>query len=553
MKKKIAGIAHTAVIDEQTLDEKKIQFNEITDLKRDIKHTKEKYDSIIVPDNQEMKKIEELYQDIRDAETSLKAMGLKIKATPDKKMSGEIFRDGEKNSFHLEHESGNWTAHQSLKMFIHGVGEITVTSGSQDVQGMKEKLENLKTQYQELMDSYPTHDLSQLKNMQNKKESLQKDLKWLETQLNRKSKKGEDELLKEIITLENRIKSNWNKIPSESDFKECNGQDKFLVRKHLSEKINLMEEVIKQMQRDRQKLNEILENDRKTVEKTNQLMVELKTQLHGNNQRKDEIENRLQRLNEDGLSAEERESKLNQLSLEIEQKERAWKSYHAEIETKEIKPLKAFEGLKNRVEMLDEQLRSQEIKRAGMERELSILMAQSTDSTVIEEKLAQMEMKEKELDIDTQAIKLLYNLTSFYHEKTINQLSEPLETKVTQDLERLLGPKYSLKFDSKMKPRSVNALGEEAPLDILSFGTQEQVWCLFRLALGSILSQGEKQLVVLDDPLVNTDPVRMHHALEILEENSKNMQIIVVTCDIDKYSSLSGANFISMDEKLKEI
>jgi hypothetical protein len=42
----------------------------------------------------------------------------------------------------------------------------------------------------------------------------------------------------------------------------------------------------------------------------------------------------------------------------------------------------------------------------------------------------------------------------------------------------------------------------------------------------------------------------MHHALEILQENAKEMQIIVVTCDVDKYNMLSGANFISMDDSM---
>lgn len=546
--KRIVGIAHTAVMDEQALDEKKIQLNEISEIKDDLKITKEKYDSIMVPDEKEFTKIEGLSQNIHDAQTSLNAIGLNIKATTENKMSGNIILDRENTSFYLDNESAIWTAHQSLKIKIDGVGIIEVTSGSQDVQEMKDRLENFKNQYQELIAPFPNDDLPQLKSLMNQKKSLKKDIEWLQTQLNKKSKKGEDELLNEIKSLENRIKSNWDKIPAGSDYKECEGKDKIRVREELSVKINLMEEVLNQLQKDRQKLNEILENDGRTIKSTADIIVNLKTQLHGNNQRKEEIENRLTMLTEDGLSIEEREYELNQISLKIEQKERVLTVYQDELEEKEIRPLKAFEGLKSRVERLDDEIRKQEISHAGMERELSILMAQSTDSSVIEEKLAQLEIQEKELETEVAAIKLLHNLTSHYQDNNISKLSEPLEIKVTEDMERLLGPKYSLKFDLKMKPESVDANGEEASLDLLSFGTQEQVWCLFRLALGNILSSEEKQLVVLDDPLVNTDPVRMHHALEILEENARSMQVVVVTCDIDKYDSLSGANFISMDE-----
>nr|WP_319374894.1 AAA family ATPase [uncultured Methanobacterium sp.] len=546
--KRIVGIAHTAVMDEQALDEKKNQLNEIIEIKDDLKITKEKYDPILVPDDKEFAKIEGLSQDIHDAQTSLNAMGLNIKATTHNKISGNIFLDRENASFYLDGESATWTAHQSLKIVIDGVGVIEVTSGSQDVQEMKERLENFKNQYQELIAPFPQADLPQLKSLMNQKESLKKDIEWLQSQLNKKSKKGEDELLKEIKSLENRIKSNWDKIPAGSAYKECESKDKIRVREELSVKINLMEGVLNQLQKDRQKLNEILENDRGTIKSTADIIVELKTKLHGNNQRKEEIENRLSILTDDGLSIEEREYKLNQISLKIEQKERVLTVYQDELEEKEIRPRKAFDGLKSKVERLDDEIRRQEINRAGMERELSMLMAQSTDSSVLEEKLTQLKIQEKELEIEVAAIKLLHNLTSHYQENTISKLAEPLEIRVTEDMERLLGPKYSLKFDLRMKPESVNTQGEEASLDLLSFGTQEQVWYLFRLALGNILSSEEQQLVVLDDPLVNTDPVRMHHALEILEENARNMQVVVVTCDVDKYDSLTSANFISMDE-----
>ncbi len=546
--KKIVGIAHTAVMDEMSLDEKKNQLKDINELKDDFQSTKKKFDSILVPGEKEFQKIEKLSQEIRDGKTSLKAIGLNIKTTTTREMSGDIFLDHHQEQFNLSSEFKNWTAHQSVKIVIDHVGEIKITSGSQDVQGMKETLEKIKTQYQELIDPYPTSDLSQLKSLMNQKESLKNDLKWLQGQLDKKGRKGEESIFNEILALENKIKSNWNKIPSGSVYSECEGKDKLKVRAELSGKINQIEDVINQLQKDRQQLSEILENDRKTVKSTTDTIVDLKTQLHGNNQRKEEIENRLTRLTEDGLSIEEREYELNQLSVKMEQKERALNVYMGEIDEIEVKPLKALAGLNNRVERLNDEIRNQEISHAGMERELSMLIAQSTDSGVLEEKLTILKRKESKLETEVAAIKLLYNLTRFYRENTICKISQPLERKVTGDLEKLLGPKYSLKFDSKMKPESVDVNGEDASLDLLSFGTQEQVWCLFRLALGSMLSSGERQLVVLDDPLVNTDPVRMHHALEILEENAQKMQVLVVTCDVDKYDSLSGANFISMTE-----
>jgi uncharacterized protein YhaN len=73
------------------------------------------------------------------------------------------------------------------------------------------------------------------------------------------------------------------------------------------------------------------------------------------------------------------------------------------------------------------------------------------------------------------------------------------------------------------------------------------MWYLFRLALGKLLSNEERQLVVLDDPLANTDPGRMYRALQILKERANELQIIVITCDVDKYNWLSNANFVSFE------
>ncbi|MBM4241615.1 MAG: hypothetical protein FJ150_08155 [Euryarchaeota archaeon] len=186
-----------------------------------------------------------------------------------------------------------------------------------------------------------------------------------------------------------------------------------------------------------------------------------------------------------------------------------------------------------------------------MERELKIIINDFKDTNQIEEELENLENTKKKLEPEARAIELLYDITGFYKENIIGELTGPIQNKVSENLEKLVGSKYCVKFGTQMKPDSVEVGDyENAALDDLSFGTQEQIWCLFRLALGSILSSEERQLVVLDDPLVNTDPVRMHHALEILEDSAKDMQIIVVTCDVDKYNALTDANFISMEQQL---
>ncbi|MDI6643567.1 MAG: AAA family ATPase [Methanobacteriaceae archaeon] len=550
--KSMVGIAHTTVMDEQALESMKKNYNEISGLYDDLTSAQEEYNTIIAPEAAQMKKIEKLYRDIHDTQTKLQVMGLSVTATPKVKISGKISQDNEETSFSLkENDNVSWTANQSLNIKIDQVGEFQVKSGSQDVKVMKRELEDIKSQYQELVAPYGTEDLNDLKGFIIRKEAKEKDLKRIKADIEKKSDKSKEELQKEIMEFENKIKLNWSKIPDNSPYKNNADMDKSVLRTLLSKKIKQLEEDIKRITQNQKNLNYEIEADRKIAKDLEKRINNLKTDFHGKNEIIGEIRKRIKRLEDDGLTNDERNRQLNQLSFDLEQKDRAWQVYQDEIEDKENQPIGEYKGLKSKVEMLEKEIQKQEISKAENERELQMLINQSKDTTIVEEKLEQLQLKEKKLETDAEALKLLFDLTSFYRENIIGELSKPIHKRVTEDLEKLLGPKYSLIFNKEMKPDTVIAHGEEAPIDLLSFGTQEQVWCIFRLALGNILSRDERQLVVLDDPLVNTDPVRMHHALEILQDNAENMQIIVVTCDVDKYNSLTDANFISMDDTLR--
>ncbi|AUB59867.1 hypothetical protein BK009_03765 [Methanobacterium subterraneum] len=546
--KSIVGIAHTTVMDEQALESLKQRFQEIDDLYQNLYRTQEELSTIIAPTTNQMEKIEKLQKDIEKTQISLEAMGLVLNISPEVEMSGDITLDSEITPFFLEKdESFSWTANQSLKIKIDHLGELEVKSGSEDVRVMKAELEKMELLYQELVAPFGSEDIDELKSLIIRKKTKKDDIKRIESELSKKTDKNREELQKEIIEYENTIKLKWSKIPDDSPYSECESRDKAQVREDLSRKIIQLEGELKTLGQERDQLNNDMDANRTLVQELEKNIHQYKTDIHGKAQILDQIKKGLKRLESDGISQEERQQQLNQLSVTLDQKKRAWQVYQDEIDEKEKQPLGAYEGLKTKVQRLEEDIQNQKIKMARWDSELQILINQSRDTNLLEEKLEQLKSRERELDTEAQALELLFDLTSFYRENTISELSEPIRQQVTGDLEKLLGPKYSLSFSREMKPDSIEVCGEEAPLDLLSFGTQEQVWCLFRLALGNILSGDEQQLVVLDDPLVNTDPVRMHHALEILEENARNMQIIVVTCDVDKYNSLKDANFISVE------
>ena len=82
----------------------------------------------------------------------------------------------------------------------------------------------------------------------------------------------------------------------------------------------------------------------------------------------------------------------------------------------------------------------------------------------------------------------------------------------------------------------------------MSAGEQEQIYFATRLALAEVLSEKERQVLVLDDPLVNTDTHRLARVLELIAEKSARLQFVILTCHPGRYLELPNAVSRSMDK-----
>ena len=140
--------------------------------------------------------------------------------------------------------------------------------------------------------------------------------------------------------------------------------------------------------------------------------------------------------------------------------------------------------------------------------------------------------------------KLLHDIILAYRKEQSAALAQPVATLVNNWLPLLTDDTYdALELSEELFPIGVHSrrYDEGLPLESLSYGTHEQVIVLVRLALGVLLSRDEKNLVIIDDRLVNADSVRMKRLCLILEEvASKYCQVIVATCDDTRYSGIAG-------------
>ena len=148
------------------------------------------------------------------------------------------------------------------------------------------------------------------------------------------------------------------------------------------------------------------------------------------------------------------------------------------------------------------------------------------------------------LKLEADSIKLLHDMFITLRKDQSEAIAGPVSDLVSKWLTDLTDESYcNLELNDQLLPIAVQSKRFESlvPLDCLSYGTYEQIVVLLRLALGVILSRDERNLVVIDDRLVNADPLRMKRLSLILQEVATNScQIIVATCNDTPYLGING-------------
>lgn len=545
-------IAYDAIQKGGELKEKEQLLVEVENLEKKLSKTQKNDEMLKAPSKKEIKNIEQTHQQIHDLKTKLDAIGLTTKIVAKSDISGRIHLDEKSTGFKLKKDRRDiWTSHQMVKIQIDKIGNFEIRSGSENIREMRANLEELEIDYEKAVAPYATKDIEELREFSHQKEELEREIKRLHQEIKKRAKDGRETIKREIAGLKKKVKSNWNKIPEDSEFwKYVQYDDKTTAQKELSKKINELEKKLKNLKKEQKSLDKSHSNLEKEREEIKNKIQKLEKVIHGNWGRIKEIRTNLEKLQKDGISIKEREKRLNQKSSELDKKERAWQEYKNEIKEVEEKPLKAWEECETKIGRFQEDINKLEKEIAEINGKLSTILGSLKDTNRIEEELEYLKKRQQQLLINAHAVELLYDLMHFYRGKTIESLTSPIQKMMTEDLKSLFEEKYTcVKFDEGIKPISVKVPTRrvDASIEFLSFGTKEQMWYLFRLALGRLLSSEERQLVVLDDPLANTDPSRMHRALQILEDRARELQLIVITCDVDRYNWLSNANFISLE------
>ncbi|PKM83718.1 MAG: hypothetical protein CVU88_01515, partial [Firmicutes bacterium HGW-Firmicutes-13] len=167
----------------------------------------------------------------------------------------------------------------------------------------------------------------------------------------------------------------------------------------------------------------------------------------------------------------------------------------------------------------------------------------------LQEKLKLGEKKLKSFKDRARALEIIESEFKKLVEEADKKTFDPLVKSFTRYLSPLTNYRYkSAQMDGTI-PSSVAAAECEGglPVELLSTGTVRGVALALRLAMAEHLLMESDGFIIMDDPLVDLDPDRKEHAAGILKEFASTKQLIITTCD-PVTAKLLGGRIINLAE-----
>ena len=110
----------------------------------------------------------------------------------------------------------------------------------------------------------------------------------------------------------------------------------------------------------------------------------------------------------------------------------------------------------------------------------------------------------------------------------------------------IFGQGLSVEISENLEIVSRTLDGRTVAFDALSGGTKEQLALIGRLAVATLVDGESGAPVILDDAFGFSDAQRLAALNVILGNVGRTAQVILLTCQPDRFSSIGGAETVSL-------
>lgn len=499
-----------------------------------------KFDELYSPSQKELMHFRELEDELIKVQSSLSANSIKIgfelkkgfKVSPNRK---------------IEIEGAEYIVSEPTVFNINKVGKVSVNGGVDSLNELINRKNSLDSSISGMLGRYGAEDETELVALRQRKLTLEESAKRSNRELTglkreRPTAKSDLEDLKGRIAEEQKKmqKASFQSYGGKSDTKEIRNRKIDLGK----EREQLMED-IKNFQSEEKKASE-------NFKKQNRQVTDLRTKIAEAKERNRTLKEENAKIinqfgNMDGLEVAIKRANEN------ETRTRDGLAHHMEqLEEKVNRPRKVYKDTERAIEEIDSRLseiKKEEENLTGRIEQIG-LDGLYTKTADLEIEIGGLESRKNVLEKRAEARRLLKEILEVFEAERAGAIGSPIRKYVDPWIRQLTGSRYeSIDIDESLKPIYAVMNGGNVKLSIvsLSYGTTEQVIVLVRLAMAVILSKNERNLVVLDDRLVNADPVRFQRMLSIIEEVALKCQIVIATCEDSGYLGLD-ANIIRIPD-----
>ncbi len=495
---------------------------------------------ITAPETQELRTIRKASKVLGEARAHLDAGSVRLEIIPDEDRAGTVTAGEEPGKRKLPGGRPFETKGcPEVIIKVQGFGRIAARGGEASVPELTDRHDKAKTEFERLLRPFHVSDMDALERLVEEGQRLDEKVNEAQTKLESLSEEEGAEGLREALAraeaeIETILKTQpaWRKTPPDPSVLtlQAKREDKAFVSA-----IDETEDA-----RDKAISGRDVYLNRLTGSKAS---------LSALGQSVRDARGRLSRMTTDGRTMPERAKALESAALESGKAEAAMKALASALQSFGEDPRKGLVILERQLQAAGEAERKAMTDSKIAEGQLLGLMERGTytELAVCEERCRDLEETRAREVARAEALRLLKNTLDTCRAEAVAAVVGPVQTLASSNFQRIAGGGFGVSLGATFGPTGLRSETATLELEETSGGEQEQVHLSTRLALAEVLSGGARQLVVLDDILTATDSGRIARALNLLQELSERLQVVVLTCHPERYRGVP-AEYMDLEE-----
>lgn len=509
---------------------------------------RETYERAVWPQPTDANKARELETDLRVAQAQLATLGLSLQVQLLRDQKLHLTGDGSEEESH-EARAGEVVAYRAgrrVTLTLQDVASVEITSGAQETAQLADSMQETRKELQDLLLRFGATEVGGLDESVRQGQTLKAELADLRKEM--KQTAGEHGDLAGARTqqaqLVRELEACLLKLGVDRE-----GLSGLVVEpeEDLASKVERAEDLL-------QEANETAVNRGKDLEEAIKVEQELRTRRDqtSGDVRSSETEKATILQAMDCATPDELDRRLREAEAEVAELEGRVEALKGQLPDEMTDPERLLRTNAEALHQVEEEHRRLRDQVVVLETRLEA-SRQGDLYASLQAVRDRVEAKKHEVQAvlrRTWAIQLLRTLYGKRHEG---------DERVWQAVEEKMGRMArAVSLRPKRQVRLSNDLGSPAFCDLetpgeegwvsgleLSSGTREQMELLYRLALGEVYAEKfGRQMLVLDDVLVYTDPERYGRMLEILKIAAERLQIFILTSHPQFYRGMVPEQFV---------